>query len=564
MSGETARTLPGAPVPYPDEALYGAFARTGLYLGVASPKALAFKLFGSRGALAVPDLPSRLAEVLQWADKEWGISPVGLLLGHTSLAYHTHLHGQAVFEQYTAALQASSSHAHVRLGICASVVRGTEWFRVCADCVRNDLAVLGETYWRRSHQLPGVLVCPAHGARLVETPVAYRPLGRHNFVPASEEVLLRGREIAVEPRDLDLAQRLARELQAAAANLPCVRSELIDYRPDLRRLGYVGRQGGMALLAERVLEQLGTLVPLLFKNAASPSIAAWIVAAARKPRRRLHPVQHYLLMDFIAAHGDPVGCASGIKTRRTDRRGISRCPDLRKQAADLAAFGYRSRRIARLLRVDSKTVARLLAPVPQKPAISQAISAAARAKDRTEWQRLVDAHPGLGRTELRQLNRALYARLYRNQRSWLRTAGPAERKPTQTGRGTPWRARDQALAHAIQDEARRIREAMPPRRVSASRITSHLRAKARMAHCSHRLPLSVAALSVANETVRDFQVRRLVAVMRGDRRGPRCPDWFLLRAAGINPKRFADGALGLLADARRAVSCEQADRPERH
>ena len=562
MRRGTARALPGAPVPYSEEALYGAFARTGLYLGVASPKALAFKLFGSRSALAVPDLPSRLADVCQWAHKEWGLSPVDLLVGHTSLAYHTHLHGRAVFEQYTAALQATSSHAHLRLGICASVVRGTEWFRLCADCVRYDMAVLGEAYWRRSHQLPGVLVCPLHAARLVETRVPYRPFGRHNFVPASEEVLLGGQEIAVEQRDLDLAQRLARELQAAAANLPHVRFEPIDYRSELRRLGYVGRHGGVAVLAERVLKHLGTLAPMLFKNAASPSVAAWIAAAARKPRRHLHPVQHYLLLDFMAVHGSSMHQGSETKTGRTDRRGISRCPDLRKQAADLAALGYRNRRLARLLRVDSKTVARLLAPIPQTHATSQVKNAAEIAKDRAEWNRLIEAHPGLSRTELRKLNRALFARLYRNQRRWLQSAGPARRRPAQKGRGTPWKARDQALAHDIQNEARRIREAMPPRRASASRITSYLRARARMAHCSHRLPLSVAAIKVANETVRDFQVRRLVAAIRSDRRGLRCPDWFLLRAAGINPKRFADGALGLLADARRVVSCEQAGLQE--
>jgi hypothetical protein len=401
-----------------------------------------------------------------------------------------------------------------------------------------------------------------HGARLVETNVPYRPFGRHNFVPASEEVLLCGEEVAVEQRDHDLAFRLASELQAAAANLPRVRSELIDYRPDLRRLGYVGRHGGLAVLAERVFEHIGTLAPLLFKNTSSPSVAAWIAAAARKPRRHLHPVQHYLLMDFMTVHADPVGRGNGIKTGRTDRRGISRCPDMRKQAADLAALGYRNHRIARLLRVDSRTVARLLAPVPQTPATSQARNAAATVKDRAEWQQLIEAHPGLRRTELRKLNRALYARLYRKQRSWLQNTGPTRRKPAQTGRGTPWKVRDQALARAIQDEGRRIREAMPPRRASASRITSQLRAKARMAHCSGRLPLSVAALNVTNETVRDFQVRRLVSVMRADRRGLRCPDWFLLRAAGIDPKRFPDGALGLLADARRAVSCEQAGRQE--
>lgn len=45
-----------------------------------------------------------------------------------------------------------------------SETRGEAYF--CEECVALDLALSGQSYWRRSHQLPGIFWCPEHGSAL--------------------------------------------------------------------------------------------------------------------------------------------------------------------------------------------------------------------------------------------------------------------------------------------------------------------------------------------------------------------------------------------------------------
>src|SRR5690606_15916223 len=59
-----------------------------------------------------------------------------------------------------------------RLDTLAHVVLSrTPYRRLCPMCIAEDMSELGETYWRRSHSLPGVHVCATHGTQLVRTTI---------------------------------------------------------------------------------------------------------------------------------------------------------------------------------------------------------------------------------------------------------------------------------------------------------------------------------------------------------------------------------------------------------
>lgn len=40
--------------------------------------------------------------------------------------------------------------------------------RQCPTCLQEDTQDIGHSYWRRTHQLPGIYICPTHGAALQE------------------------------------------------------------------------------------------------------------------------------------------------------------------------------------------------------------------------------------------------------------------------------------------------------------------------------------------------------------------------------------------------------------
>jgi hypothetical protein len=49
------------------------------------------------------------------------------------------------------------------LGMQSGRMKSPDHLRFCTHCLQQDIEEFGETYWRRTHQAPGVLVCPDHG-----------------------------------------------------------------------------------------------------------------------------------------------------------------------------------------------------------------------------------------------------------------------------------------------------------------------------------------------------------------------------------------------------------------
>ena len=83
--------------------------------------------------------------------------------------------------------------------------------RVCAQCAARDCAAGGQPWWRRPHQLPGVLVCPEHAAVLRETGVERaRTQGRSAFVPLTVDLTRGAPEVEIGSARRDVLQRVAR------------------------------------------------------------------------------------------------------------------------------------------------------------------------------------------------------------------------------------------------------------------------------------------------------------------------------------------------------------------
>lgn len=57
-----------------------------------------------------------------------------------------------------------------------------EW-RACRACIAADLGKWGSSYWRRSHQLPGTLICPTHGSPLMSLPASQVNLSLQFVMP---------------------------------------------------------------------------------------------------------------------------------------------------------------------------------------------------------------------------------------------------------------------------------------------------------------------------------------------------------------------------------------------
>ncbi|WP_084545331.1 TnsD family Tn7-like transposition protein [Derxia gummosa] len=144
------------PKPYDDEVVGSVFARAAVQAGLPL-KTLLGSIFSGRGSHSFL-MTSELHRVASFA----GVDADELLSQHTmfpyAVAYMTR-DVKAAFRTKALSLQPGQEC----LGsLTKSVSHGVPYRRFCPDCVRQDLRMYGESYWRRAHLLPGALVCLRH------------------------------------------------------------------------------------------------------------------------------------------------------------------------------------------------------------------------------------------------------------------------------------------------------------------------------------------------------------------------------------------------------------------
>jgi len=149
------------PRPYPDELIGSIVARGMVRSGLPHKKFKHF-LFGPRGLETSYFLPTALEKIARRA----AVCPMKLLWEHTALPY------VAAFKAKSDAALLARRMRFSSVGSLASLVQsateGCDGLRFCPQCLRSEMDMLGESYWHRSHNLPGVHVCTAHGCTLQE------------------------------------------------------------------------------------------------------------------------------------------------------------------------------------------------------------------------------------------------------------------------------------------------------------------------------------------------------------------------------------------------------------
>ena len=196
------------PKPYPDELIGSVLARGSVHTGLP-PKVLNRLVLGRPHGQVSFFLPSGLPTIARLAHMD----SEELALRHTVLPYVTAFMPlrQAVTMR-SKVLRPSIDEPGSLASLIKSVTQGTRVLRACTLCVRDDMAQFGESYWHRSHLIPGVYLCPVHGSPLVEATeiLTARPVtaGRaanmtelHTSVPCS----LPGRTLLCELARISLA-----------------------------------------------------------------------------------------------------------------------------------------------------------------------------------------------------------------------------------------------------------------------------------------------------------------------------------------------------------------------
>ncbi len=294
------------PLPYPDELFYSLCARYGERTNYPDAKTLALRLFGSRSALAVVDLPNHLEHFFNALPEGYFDSVHGIIDAHTLLPFYRPFLPEQRATQIEEAMRFNGT-IHYSTGVMASKVRVPERLRYCPLCAEEDEVGAREPYWRRAHQLPGVEVCHEHKVFLEDSEVkTSNRRSRHTYVTARAATLHKA-PIFLSSQN-HLHQTLLRIAQGVAwlleqriltKGLQTFRTKYSQLLAEKGYATYSGRVriGGLlsafkAHYSDAVLERLQCPLP-------DDQTETWLHRLLRHPKSAHHPVRHLLLMHFL-------------------------------------------------------------------------------------------------------------------------------------------------------------------------------------------------------------------------------------------------------------------------
>lgn len=451
------------------------------------------------------DIPARMRQLAAAMPADMGMDAATLVMRHTLLPLHLPFLAE---ERRAKVIRAATTGVHAQLvtGLAASRLVCARAMRLCMRCARKDKQRYGRAYWHREHQAHGVLVCPHHGIQLTITEAKpERQHGMATFVTPSLTKLVPSRPL--DSLSLQVARKLSRNIYAllgpsAATILPGPERLQCYYHRQLLDAGY-GMPNESVAISRLRIDMQAYFGPgfLRLLRCQIPRDGGWVAALIRRHRAHQQPVRHLLLLQFLGKGP----------------------PDL----AEATGFGPAPRGFNHPYRIKD----------PRKR------QQMARAK-RISWLSSRKRLPASSRL-------ALYAWLWRNDRTWLRQhrAPPARR----TVDLCKWVARDRLLSARIRTSAKKIFGQHPPRRVSRNAIASACHCVAWLANKHHLLPRAKAVLEEVAESAEAFAIRRLKLIAKRHAHHD-IPRWKLRVMAGISvtvsKKPLVSAALRRLAGPR--------------
>ena len=581
--------LPYFPRTYPDELLYSVLARYHRHTCSRSAAQTLGDLFGDHYVRATLDLPGHLGALSARLPPDRELTAERLALDFTLFPYWTAFQPAGVSALSLASLiNESASRAHTCLGIVPSGVHLSRPLRFCPTCNAEAVARWGECFWRRAHQLPGVLVCPTHGTPLAEYAGLLELGSRHEFFAATAETCPANTPPPPwaddeECRSLlqEIAQRSA-ALLTARPNAETFETLTARYRRGLPELG-------LATTSRHIDHRhLHDAFAAVFKPVSTILPAAaetkWLDKIVHKHRHAFHPLHHILFEIFLERHrpipaSEPFGqgpwycinplaehCGQAvitdlsIYTKNGGEVGCFTCacgyiytvrpgpmshphtrnfgPLFDERLRALVAAGSALNATAHALNVNTSTVRfhaeKLGIAVPWRPLSHREAKESPGSTIRERWLDAQLQHPNIARTALSERFPAEHRWLYNHDRAWLDAHSPPLAPRPQAKPKVAWGEIDRELAAALRRAAEEILREIPPKQVTLAELERRVGRPGWIGGRRAKLPETTTALAELIESVEGVQLRRLDQVT-GELRsaGIKLSIWNLRRRVGL-------------------------------
>jgi len=173
------------PTPYPDELLYSVVCRYHIRSGNITVQQTRSDLsFLNNGNSYSHILPSKLGHLSKQLPFACSLTVEQLIENHTLFPYYR---SYLTYKEQTVLKNFMIGKKTRSIALLAKIPKlelyNSSNLKFCSLCLEQDLKIYGETYWHRSHQMPGITICLNHDQQLLESRATTEAISRNFILP---------------------------------------------------------------------------------------------------------------------------------------------------------------------------------------------------------------------------------------------------------------------------------------------------------------------------------------------------------------------------------------------
>lgn len=275
--------------------------------GMISKQALEKDLFNERRNMATSVFfPQQIYTLVKNFPPNSQVTVREVIMNHTLYPFFTSFLSEQRSEEVYKGMAEGYGKGFVNLlGIAGSKIKTNNHLKFCSCCIKEDLETLGESYWRRLHQIPGALYCFKHQILLRNSKIVITD-SRVDFHCVDEEVCTIEEEEKTYPsivKELNLtyiqnASFLMKDNQKRR-DLSFIINFYID---KLREKGFASRKGTVNIkeLSKAFVDfYLSEYLDLMQSSIDVDKETHWVRLFIRDNNKNRSPLRHLLFMQFL-------------------------------------------------------------------------------------------------------------------------------------------------------------------------------------------------------------------------------------------------------------------------
>ncbi|PFR25357.1 hypothetical protein COK19_15855 [Bacillus cereus] len=284
------------PYPYPDELVFSLIARYHIHSANKNRIQTSRDLCQPLNIPIWDGLPRKWEGFMGSIPKNWELKMDDLIQKHT------------VFPFYKAFLPHKTSiyiderifgNAINNVIPCIEFKMYPEFWRYCNHCVNEDIEIYGESYLRRTHQIPGFPICSIHGEELLSGSARVTDDNSYTIILSGSNFL--------SNKGFESLVSIAQDIEWIFYHMPQLKeinwSEIYqEYL--LNSTNFIDAKGNieLILLSEKITEFYGeTCIDFIAYEIFGHvrGVREWLQKLIYQPEINGHPVLHLLLIHFF-------------------------------------------------------------------------------------------------------------------------------------------------------------------------------------------------------------------------------------------------------------------------